>query len=117
MDRNLKFAPHVAIRELNLETLSGLVRVVGFARGFQSDAQILELEYDRGTVLVDVKYVHPFWYKPSALFQIIGEAKRQAEGGQWVLKAYLYRNMDGLDHKLYHKVLNLRQQQQCIKHD
>ena len=126
-----EFAPFVPLATLvegKAVNLKPLVRVVGFAGALYSSCHELELCYEGKELRVNVSSLQPFNYCPGKIYQFIGEIKRErrGDGGErlrqrggggggekeerdtFVLRAQLYRLMEGLDIELYHRSQSLR---------
>ena len=131
-----EFAPFVPLATLvegKAVNLKPLVRVVGFAGALYSSRHELELCYEGKELRVNVSSLQPFNYHPGEIYQFIGEIKRERIGGDgasgerlrqrggggggggekegrdtFVLRAQLYRLMEGLDIELYHRSQSLR---------
>lgn len=131
-----EFAPFVHLATLvegKAVNLKPLVRVVGFAGALYSSRHELELCYEGKGLRVNVSSLQPFNYRPGEIYQFIGEIKRERRGGDggerlrqrggggekeerdsFVLRAQLYRLMEGLDIELYHKSQSLRNNNNSI---
>ena len=126
-----EFAPFVPLATLvegKAVNLKPLVRVVGFAGVLYSSRHELKLCYEGKELRVNVSSLQPFNYRPGEIYQFIGEIKRERIGGDgasgerlrqrgggekegrdtFVLRAQLYRLMEGLDIELYHRSQSLR---------
>ena len=103
------FSPFVPLSEVK-NTKEKFVRTIGYAKNLEAASELLTIEYNGHMTLVDIRYIHPFTYKPDVLFQFVGELRREQVGDNTniVLRAQVYRNMDGLDPELYHKVQAIR---------
>ena len=106
---DIKIARFVPISRIQ-STQDNFIRTVGYSKGLDLASELLTLEYGGHHVLVNIHYIYPFEFVPGTILQIIGslERKRKREVSEVVLKAELYRNMNGLDVDLYHKTQELR---------
>ena len=103
-----KFASFVPIYDIQC-TKEVFIRTVGYAKGIDLVNDLVTLEYNEDTVLIDVRYIQPLKFKQGAILQIIGDLEIQrGRTERVVLKAQLYRNIDGLDMMLYHEMQKMR---------
>lgn len=110
----LDYAPFIPISEIQ-RTDKCLIRTVGYAQQLDAANQLLSLEYNGSTCTIDIRYIHPFHYRPGLVYQFIGELLTRDEGcsavtKNVVLKAHLYREVNGLDINLYYHIQSLRKQ-------
>ncbi len=109
--QDTKFTTFVPIEDIQF-TNKLFLRTIGYARSIDPTTDYLTLEYKGHTVLVNVKYIHPYEFIEGSLIQIIGdlERKRKRDSTELILKAQLYRIVNGLDVELYHDMQSLRKQ-------
>ena len=109
--QDTKFTTFIPIEDIQF-TKKVFLKTIGYARSIDPTTDYLTLEYKSHTVLVNVKYIHPYEFIEGSLIQIIGdlERKRKRDSTELVLKAQLYRIVNGLDVELYHDMQSLRSQ-------
>ena len=107
MDASLPFARFCPVA--GLKRASGRVRIVGRTTSYSPNEEQVTLEEGGSSVVVDVKLLHPFCFNRGAVVQFIGEASwLETEGHpRVVFKAYLMREMEGIDIEFYLKVRHL----------
>lgn len=93
----------------DLASASGTVRTIGRTTSYLPAEELVILEEGGHSVTVDVKLLHPFWFKHGAVVQFIGEAECVGSDGLFrqIFKAYLMREMEGLNLDLYLKARKL----------
>eukprot|EP00118_Oscarella_pearsei_P011235 m.73904 g.73904 ORF g.73904 m.73904 type:complete len:136 (+) comp35861_c0_seq2:657-1064(+) len=90
------------------------VRVLGRLQRYDVAASVAVLTMDNYSLQVDTKLLEPCPFRVNSLYQVIGEIESRSgetgKVGDIVLKARVYRQLDGLDTKLYYGCLQARRQ-------
>lgn len=85
----------------------GKVRTIGYAESFSASRQQLVLEFEGALLPVDIRLVEPFSFRHGQLLLVIGELC-SGEYGQTILRAMVYRALDGLDVTAYLAAMGAR---------
>ena len=83
---------------------TGKIRTMGYATNYDASRQVVELQYDESRLMVDVRLVQPFPFTRGQLLMVIGEMRSDRR----VLRAMIYRVLDGLDVAAYLTAMEAR---------
>jgi len=84
-----------------------VLRVVGYFQSYLSDS-LIRIEDDTNVLSVDCALLQPIRLTRGWLYHFIGEADWREESKQLILRAQVYRCLEGLDFQNYKKSLKFR---------
>lgn len=96
------FTPIATIIRYEETHVGKFLRTIGeLQEHFILDERLVIKDAESGsTLVIDSKLIEPFPFRQRVLYQFIGEVRLEPQG-QVILRAYVYRCVEGLDLKLY----------------
>ena len=90
-----------------------VLRVVGYLHSYLSD-NIIHIEDGASFLSVDCALLQPVQFTKGCLYHFIGEADWREDGGKLILRAQVYRCLEGLDFQNYKRALRYIQSEKLM---
>lgn len=104
-----KFVPIATLIQTRETVVGKFIRTIGelHEHNIQKEQLVLKDTDSDSTLVIDSSLIQPFPFRQRILYQFIGEA-RHGTDNQVILRAYVYRCVEGLNLELYKQSHELR---------